>query len=124
MDGLSGEGQTHHPSLISSLLSETQKYPGLLILLSSIPISFHLDFSNTKYIPNLVRDAPKLYTSCSLFSALPSTFSITAHLITQMPLSPTTVPSTPHYRHSLGSPQGGPSSRRGPGEVGVGEALG
>lgn len=82
MDGLSGEGQTHHPSLISSLLSETQKYPGLLILLSSIPISFHLDFSNTKYIPNLVRDAPKLYTSCSLFSALPSTFSITAHLIT------------------------------------------
>lgn len=39
--------------------------------------------------------------------------------------SPTTDPSQcPHYRHSLGSPQGGPSSRRGPGEVGVGEALG
>lgn len=26
--------------------------------------------------------------------------------------------------HDLGSPQGGPSSRWGPGEVGVGEALG
>lgn len=26
--------------------------------------------------------------------------------------------------HDLGSPQGGPSSQRGPGEVGVGEALG
>lgn len=32
--------------------------------------------------------------------------------------------STPHCRHSLGSPQGGPSSRRGLGGVGVGEALG
>lgn len=123
---MASQGRDKLMILVLFPLFQRPKHPGLLVFPNWHPsFSFHPDSPNTDDFPNLSRDAPQLYISCSPFSVLPpaSSYYYCFNYSAETNLPQLTL-STPHCRHSLGSPQGGPSSRWGPGEVGVGEALG
>lgn len=89
----------------------------------SLGPQFHSHSPNTTGAPNLVRFSKALHFLQPIFDP-PSSFLYYCSFNHAANDQPQLTPSNPHYRHSLGSRQGGPSCQRGPGEVGEGEALG